>query len=382
MTQPIVIVGTGLAGYTLAREIRKRDSQIPLCLITRDDGVFYSKPMLSNALGKHKTADDLVSASVDQMRMDLAAEIVVHTTVKAIDIKHQRLELDNGRVLDYGQLVLAVGAQPIAPPLQGDAVDSVCTVNSLEDYRRFRQRITGKHSIAIIGPGLIGCEFANDLIHAGYEVHVIGPNAWPLESLLPAGAGEALQRALGAIGVHWHLQCTVQQVNAAGNQFKVVLDNRRQLEVDVVMSAIGLRANNTLAQTAGLQLNRGIVVDRMLKTSCARVYAMGDCAEVGGMVLPFVMPLMQQARALAATLTGNVTAVTYPAMPILVKTTSYPVVVSPPSATAQGAWQELAVDGGIKALFKADDRLLGFALTGTAVTEKQALTKLLPLWLA
>lgn len=382
MTNSIVIIGTGLAGYTLAREIRKRDAQVPLCLITHDDGAFYSKPMLSNALGKHKTPDDLATANVEKMREDLAAEILDHATVTAIDTDRHRLELDNGKVLEYARLVLAVGAQPISPPLQGNAVTNVCSVNSLTDYRHFRDHIAGKHSIAILGPGLIGCEFANDLIHAGYEVHVIGPDAWPLGRLLPMQAGSAVKQALRDIGVQWHLQCTAQQVNTAGDKLQVVLDNGEQLEVDVVLSAIGLRANNTLAQAAGLQLNRGIVVDRLLKTSHDDVYAMGDCAEVEGMVLPFVMPLMQQARALAATLTGEATPVIYPAMPVLVKTTSYPVVVSPPSLNAQGEWSEEMLDGGVKALFKAGDTLLGFALTGSAVTEKQALTKLAPQVLA
>jgi rubredoxin-NAD+ reductase len=382
MTDAIVILGTGLAGYTLAREIRKRDVQVPLCLITQDDGAFYSKPMLSNALGKHKTADDLASANVDKMRTDLAAEILINTTVNAIDTSKQKLELDNGNILEFGQLVLAVGAQPITPPLQGDAVAQVCTVNSLEDYRRFRQRIADKRSIAIIGPGLIGCEFANDLINAGYEVHVIGPDPWPLGRLLPARAGAAVQQALQAIGVQWHLQHAVQQVNAAGDKINVVLDNRQQLTVDVVLSAIGLRANNALAQAAGLRVNRGIVVDRLLKTSNARVYALGDCAEVEGLVLPFVLPLMQQARALAASLTGETTELSYPAMPVLVKTTSYPVVVSPPPFDAPGVWEEQILDDGVRALFKAGDALLGFALTGAAVSEKQALTKLLPMQLA
>jgi rubredoxin-NAD+ reductase len=382
MTSPIVIVGTGLAGYTLAREIRRRDTQLPLCLITKDDGAFYSKPMLSNALGKHKTADDLATASADKMRTELAAEILTHTRVKAIHVNAHKLELDNGKSLDYAKLVLAVGAQVIAPPLQGDAVDRVFSVNSLQDYRRFRQGIVGKQTVAIIGPGLIGCEFTNDLISAGYEVHVIGPDPWPLGRLLPAQAGAAVQTALQAIGVQWHLQRTVQQVNTAGEKILLTLDKQQQLEVDVVLSAIGLRADTSLAQSAGLHVNRGIVVDRRLQTSAANIHALGDCAEVEGLVLPFVMPLMQQARALAASLCTAPTELTYPAMPVLVKTTSYPVVVSPPPFDAQGAWEEQVLAGGVKALFKAGDQLLGFALTGSAVSEKQALTKLLPMVLA
>lgn len=379
MSKAIVIIGTGLAGYTLAREIRKRDSDVDLCLVTRDDGAFYSKPMLSNALAKAKTPDTLATANVDKMRADLNAEILDHATVTGIDTEQRRLQLGDGEMIDYGILVLAVGAQVIRPALQGDAIDKVFSINSLSDYRVFRERIEGLHSVAILGPGLIGCEFANDLVSAGYEVHVIGPDQWPLGRLLPPQAGAAVRDALEEIGVHWHLQRIAQAVQSAGDKVNVVMDNERQLQADIVLSAIGLRPSVDLAQIAGLRINRGIVVDRNLASSDPHIYALGDCAEVEGMVLPFVMPLMQQARALAATLTGSLTQVNYPAMPVLVKTTSYPVIVSPPSFEAQGEWEEDVLADGVKAVFKSGDRLLGFALTGSAVGERMALTKLLPM---
>jgi rubredoxin---NAD+ reductase len=178
--------------------------------------------------------------------------------------------------------------------------------------------------------------------------------------------------------VHWYLHRIAQAVQLADGKVNVVMDNERQLQVDVVLSAIGLHANTTLANAAGLHINRGIVVDRKLCSSDPHIYALGDCAEVEGMVLPFVMPLMQQTRALAATLTGTPTDVSYPAMPVLVKTTSYPVIVSPPPYEAQGAWEEEILDGGVKALFKSGQHVLGFALTGAATSERQALMKLLP----
>jgi rubredoxin-NAD+ reductase len=378
MSEPLVIIGTGLAGYTLAREIRKRDTQLPICMISRDDAAYYSKPMLSNALTKHKTPEDLAMSHVDGMRADLSAQILDKTRVARIDPVNHCVQLESAELVPYQRLVLAVGAQPIVLPLAGDAAAQVCHINSLTDYRDFRQLIAGKQSIAVIGPGLIGCEFANDLITAGYEVHVIGPDPWPLGRLLPTQAGAAVQQALQAIGVQWHLQRTVQRVDQAERGLRLLLDNHETIVADVVLSAIGLRPNTSLAQDAGLQVNRGIVVDRTLRSSTEDVYAMGDCAEVGGLVLPFVMPLMHQARALAATLTGATTQLEYPAMPVLVKTTSYPVVVSPPPYDAPGQWQEQRLDDGVQALFKAGEELLGFALTGSAVSEKQALTKQLP----
>ena len=114
-------------------------------------------------------------------------------------------------------------------------------------------------------------------------------------------------------------------------------------------------------------------------TNAPDVYALGDCAEVEGLVLPFVMPIMHAARALAKTLCGEPTRLTYPAMPIVVKTTTYPVVVAPPAADIDGSWQVDDLGSGLRALFHRPDKsLAGFALTGTAVSEKNSLAKEFP----
>jgi rubredoxin-NAD+ reductase len=160
---------------------------------------------------------------------------------------------------------------------------------------------------------------------------------------------------------------------------RITLADGAVFDADVVLSAIGLKPRITLARAAGLKTNRGIVVGRSLETSAPDVYALGDCAEVEGLVLPFVMPIMHAARALAATLAGKPTPVSYPAMPVVVKTPACPTVVSPPPAGATGSWSITADDESVKALFLgAGGKLLGFALNGKATAERAALTQQLP----
>ena len=377
--EPIIIIGTGLAGYNLAREFRKLDQTTPLLLITSSDGSFYSKPMLSNALAKDKTADGLITSDATKMATDLNAEIMGFTRVQGIDTKSHCINTSQGDTIHYQKLVLAMGAEPIQPPLSGDGVELIYTVNDLHDYREFRDALNGVRHVAIIGPGLIGCEFANDLLSAGYEVSVIGPDVTPLGRLLPPAAGEMMQESLAAAGVRWHLQRNCYEVNKVGPKFILKLDQGEAVEADLVLSAIGLRPDLGLARSAGLKTNLGIVVDRYLATSDADIYALGDCAEVDGRMLPFIMPLMQCTRALARTLAGETTAVNYPAMPVVVKTPACPCVIAPPAPTSEGEWQVEQTGDGVKALYisKAGD-LLGFALLGTAVAQKQALTKGLP----
>ena len=375
----IVIIGTGLAGYNLAREIRKRSADVELTLITHDDGAFYSKPMLSNALAKQKQAADLPMGDVDKMRGDLNATILTLTTVTSIDRTASSVQLDNGEQIKYDKLVLATGADPIRFPMDGDGNDDILVANSLDDYATFRDKLQENSSVAIIGPGLIGCEFANDLASTGHSVTVIGPDKAPMSTMLPTEVGLVLQDALSTLGVNWCLELTTTAINKTQQGYALTLSDGQIVEADLVLSAIGLRANTRLADAAGIDCQRGIVVDRHLQTSDENIYALGDCAEVAGLVLPFVMPLMNGARALAATLCGEPTAVSYPAMPVLVKTPAMPTIVSPPAPGVSGEWEFTRLDKGIKALFKDGEQLLGFALLGDAVSEKQALAKELPL---
>src|SRR5512143_681611 len=176
----IVIVGSGLAGYTLLKEIRKRDAATPLTLVTADDGTFYSKPNLSNALASGKTAAALAGAVAEKMAADLNATVLPHTRVTAIDTQAQRLVTRQGEIA-YGKLVLALGADPLPHGLAGDSAHDVLAVNDLAGYAAFRGALDGKRRVTVLGGGLIGCEFANDLAHAGYVVDVVHLGAWPLE---------------------------------------------------------------------------------------------------------------------------------------------------------------------------------------------------------
>jgi rubredoxin---NAD+ reductase len=137
---------------------------------------------------------------------------------------------------------------------------------------------------------------------------------------------------------------------------------------------VGLRPATELAQTAGLRINRGIIADPYLQTSAPDIYTLGDCAEICGLVLPFVQPILHAARALAKTLAGEATALHYPVMPVVVKTPACPAVVCPPPQGVQGQWQESVSTGGVRALFRGEDGgLLGFALTGMETVKEQTM---------
>lgn len=379
MGNPVVIVGSGLAGYAAARELRKLNTEIPITMLSADHGGFYSKPMLSNALSFGKTPAAIINSDAVQMASQLKIFIRPHCRVTAIDQSESVVTLVDGEKIFYDQLVLALGADQVRLPLQGDGVAKILTVNDLDDYQSFREALIGKERITIIGAGLIGCEFANDLVTAGYQVDVIDISAQPLGRLLPPAAGAFIQQKLEAAGVVFHLNTATQAVDQVHERLHLTLTNGESIESDLVLSSVGLRPRTQLAEAAGIQVNRGIVVNRLLQTQFTNIYALGDCAEIDSKVLPFVMPITHAARALAATLAGNPTSVHYPAMPVMVKTPACPTVVSPPDFSVQGEWHVEADKDGVKALYRDEaGNLLGYALLGAATKEKNHLTTQLP----
>ena len=382
MNAPVVIVGTGLAGYNPAREFRKLDSETPLLLITADDGRSYSKPMLSTGFGKNKEADGLSMATPQAMAEQLKAQVRTHTRISGIDPGHKQLWIGEEAV-PYRDLILAWGAQTVQVPVEGDAQDAIFPINDLEDYARFRAAAAGKRRVLILGAGLIGCEFANDLIAGGYEVDLVAPCEQVMPTLLHPAAAAAVQSGLESLGARFHLGPVLTRLQRTDVGLDAHLSDGSVVQCDVVVSAIGLRPRIDMAAAAGIKVNRGVEVDRQLQTSHPNIYALGDCAEVDGLNLLYVMPLMSCARALAQTLAGNPTTVSYGAMPITVKTPVCPLVVSPVPRGRDGVWTVEGQGADIKALCRdADGKLLGYALTGEAVREKLALNKELPALLA
>ncbi|WP_246007426.1 FAD-dependent oxidoreductase [Halomonas nitroreducens] len=371
---PLVIIGSGHAGYGLAEAVRARDSEREIHVVTADDGGLYAKPALSNALALGKDAEALLDESALAIERRLNIRVHAFCPVQRLDAEARRLHTRLGE-LDYGQLVLATGASPIRIPVAGEA-GALLSVNDRGDYREMRRRLDalGRQArVVIIGDGLIGCEFANDLAQAGHRVEVVGLADRPLPRLLPEAGSEVLHEALSALGVGWYLSRSVASVAEEGDGYRLTLTDGSELAADLVISAVGLAPNVELAQAAGVDCGRGIRVDDHLATSLPDVYALGDAVEIDGQLLPYLAPINAGLRALAATLTGTPTAVGYPLMPVMVKTPAAPVCVVVPPAEVQVNWRVDATGDGIEAgAYDPSGRLLGFALVGEAAMARRS----------
>ena len=314
-----------------------------------------------------------------RLASDLDIRVMANTVVTEINARQRTIKGSHG-VLAYDQLVLAVGASQIPLSLVGEGVKDVLSINSLADYARLRTGLQGKRSVAIIGAGLIGCEFANDLRLGGFDVDVYDQLENPMGRLLPPVAAKRLRNRLEAIGVGFHLETRLESICRDGERQIVVDSQARWRPYDLVISAIGVRPNLALARTATVATGVGIVTDPFLRTSDPHIYALGDCVELDGIFLPYVMPIMKGAMKLATTLCGRPEPVIYPAMPIVLKTPACPTVVSPPPAGRLGHWDIQIAEDGLRALYldHASGEPTGFVLQDKCTRERVALAAMMP----
>ena len=246
-------------------------------------------------------------------------------------------------------------------------------VNDLDEYRIFTDKIQHAQRVLIMGAGLVGCEFANDLHSQGIASILVDPAPFPLAALLPAPLGNALQKALTDIGVEQFYGCTVSQLTATDSGYEAQLSNGESLDADLVLSAAGLSVDTTLAASANIQCERGIVVNAQLATNQANIYALGDCAEINGQLRPYIAPILPSVKALAQTLLGNPTDVVFGAMPVSVKTPCCPVVACPPANTNGGEWRIEGEQDNLIARFEQAGKTTGFACTGYATSRAKTL---------
>ncbi|MFN3234801.1 MAG: FAD-dependent oxidoreductase [Gammaproteobacteria bacterium] len=379
--KPIIIIGSGLAGYNVAREFRKYDKDTPITIITRDGGAFYSKPQLSVALAYHKTADDLAAMTSDKMEKTLNATIVTHCELTKILPKENAIVCGEER-FEYQSLVLALGADTPVPNIEGNGAKDIWQINDVYEYGKFRRALEGKKRVAVLGSGLVGSEFTNDFVKAGFDVHTVEMAAYPLSLLIPEKVGKKLVKHLEDHGVQWHLNCVATRIDKTVQGYRIHLSDDTMFEADIVLSAIGLRPRVALAAEASIATGRGIIVNRFLQTNIDNIYALGDCAEVEGLVLPYVAPMLESAKALAKTLSGEKTQVRFPAMPVVIKTTLYSICACQKPGELSGEWTFEVNDGAVKGYRRnQENQLLGFVLTQEAVKERMSLQSQCQDWL-
>ncbi|TVT56385.1 NAD(P)/FAD-dependent oxidoreductase [Amycolatopsis rhizosphaerae] len=306
----VVVAGYGMAGARLADEIRQRDpegARVTLTVIGEEPHHAYNRVLLS-ALVAGTMRPEMVrlheSGWAGQREVDLRTG--VH--VARIDRQRRSVALSDGSTVDYDALVLATGSRPWLPPVEGLALEDgspapgVVTFRTLDDCDRILDAARVGAPVAVLGGGLLGLEAARGLAGRGNLVTVVHPAGHVMERQLDEGAGQVLARSLSALGIDFRLGTGAARY-LPGDGLK--LDDGGKVHADLVVVSAGVRAETTLAREAGLEVDRGVLVDDALRTSDGRIHAIGDCAQHPGTVSGLVEPAWQQAAVLADLLTGT-----------------------------------------------------------------------------
>ena len=329
----VVIVGGGLAGWSTARVLRAKDPDIPITLIAADAADVYPKPALSLAFGQRKSAHDLIASFGADVACDLSVRLVPHAFATAIDAPRKRIRTTRGS-FDYDALVLAMGARPIeARTLPAD----LCwRINALDTWTKLHAVLArGPARIAVIGAGLVGCELADDLAHAGHAVTVLDPAARPLAAWSTVEQSQRLLDGWTKLGVRFVPSSHIVRVErrSIGGRSVIVIncDDCGFHDADVVIAAIGLGIDTRLAKTAGLAIDTGIAVDAAtLATSVPGIYAAGDCVSIAGKPCRFIEPIARQAEAIAAAILERpIETAAFKAPLVRLKTRSAPMTLAP-----------------------------------------------------
>ena len=373
MSDGIVIIGSGFAARQLVKNIRKQDTHIPLTLIAADSMDEYNKPDLSHVVSRGQRADDLTLQTAGEFAEQYHLRLFPYTWVSDLDAAAKVVKSQD-REWRYDKLVLATGAAPFIPPVPGHEL--MLTLNSQREYGAAQSQLHDAQRVLIVGGGLIGCELAMDFCRAGKAVTVVDNSASVLSALMPPEVSSRLQHRLTDMGVHLMLKTQLEGLEQTAAGIRISLDRQRSVTVDAVVAAAGLRPETALARHAGLMIRRGVVVNSRLQTSDPAIYALGDCAEINGSVLPFLQPILLSAMCLAKNLLAQASELTLPPMLVKVKTPDLPLHLAGEMQRDDLTWNLLAAKEGLVAKgVDATNQLRAFVVSEDKMKEAFALLK-------
>ncbi|NKE56496.1 NAD(P)/FAD-dependent oxidoreductase [Lentzea sp. PSKA42] len=309
----VVIVGYGMAGARLADELRRRDQDISITIIGAEPHAAYNRVLLSTVVAGTMTPEstrlhDEKWAAGHNIDLRLGCEVLeIDRGSRTVTVSGTPgITGPESEPIPYDALVLATGSTPWVPPAEGLVEDGklapgVVAFRTLDDCAEIEAKTHKGAPVVVLGGGLLGIEAARGLAGRGCLVTVVHPVGHLMERQLDPGAGSVLARTLGQLGIEFRLNALAAKYLPGDG---LILDDGTHVPAELVVVSAGVRAETSLAVKAGLEVDRGIIVDDVLRTSDPRIHAIGDCAQHPGTVSGLVQPAWDQAAVLADRLTG------------------------------------------------------------------------------
>ncbi len=270
----VVIVGAGAAGNMAAETLRAEGYEGRITMVTADTAEPYDRPNLSKDYLAGNAPEDWLPLRSQEFYADNGIELLLGQRVTAIDTGRRDVVLADGRRIDAGAILLATGADPVRLDMPGATLPHVHYLRTLADSRAIIKQAEQATKAVVVGASFIGLEVAASLIARQLAVHVVAPEAVPMERVLGPELGAFVRALHEEHGVRFHLGQTVVRVDDRS----VTLENGSRIEADLVVLGVGVRPSVQLAEAAGITVNRGVVVDEYLETSAPGIWAAGDIA--------------------------------------------------------------------------------------------------------
>ena len=295
----IAIVGNGICGITAAKFISENSPGAKISIFTDEEYNYYPRPLLDRLLAETMDLNQVFPYN-DEWYKKRGIEVSLKNKVLDIDLPSKKLKTDKNGWQDYDKVLLAAGASPFVPPIDGIKSREVFTYRNIADVLRIRSFARGKKRAIVIGGGLLGLETAKALTDRGLKVTVVEHGSRLLPRQLDEEAGAIFRSRIEKFNIEVMLQVTCDRIVTEGAKTCLLSKETGKLEADIFIVSAGVRSNTGLAKNCGIGTEKGILVDKFMRTSRDNIYAAGDCAEFNGMVYGIIPAAIDQGLAAAS----------------------------------------------------------------------------------
>ena len=359
-----LIIGNGIAGLSATEEIRKKDSNASILIVTEEKSSTYWRTRLSHLISQDFNKDDLYvkkQAWYDDRKIDQMFD----SCVDKVDLEKNVILLCDGEEIEYGKVLLATGARPFIPPITNIDSKGVFAIRTMDDLMDFKEYVSDKEKVLVIGGGILGLEAAHAALLLDKDVTVIESFDYLLSRQLDQDLSLKLEKSLNDMGIKTYTGKFTQEILAEDGIAKgIKLADGTEISADAIMAQAGIRSNIDLAKNSGLDVDRGIIVDDNLKTKYDNVYAAGDCAQIGDFTIGLWTSSMEMGKIAGNNMVGDKQIYEKP-KPFSLLTIGDIKLFSAGMNSGEGIEEVKAEkDGNIYKLFKLDDKFVGGILWG------------------
>ncbi|WP_333637834.1 NAD(P)/FAD-dependent oxidoreductase [Tissierella praeacuta] len=299
-----LIIGNGIAGLAATREIRAHDEKGTIIMISSESTLTYYRVKLTEYMSKEFTDEELL-VSKENWYQDKNIKVILRKLVEDIDITNNKVRLDDGQEISYEKLLIATGSRPFIPPINGKYKEGLFALRTLKDLHYIKEYLKSCNDVSLIGGGLLGLEAAWALKELDKKVNIIEFAPYLLPRQLDKEISDKLEKKLSEHGFKIYLSSQAEEILGDGAVTGIRLNGERKLESEAVLVSSGIRPNLDLVRDTEIEYNRGIIVDKHLKTNIDNIYAAGDVVEIDGMVLGLWTAGNEQGKIAGANMAGK-----------------------------------------------------------------------------